>query len=439
MQWTSDEQQEWFDYVFQHKYNRVEQAAKRLEKKRGQVPGNLSSKREEGLQSECTIPDDDATMEFELAIVKFERPDGWWCNVDQWLEFLRELAGENHSSKFDEMKTRLQQIREGKIELILNQKKITDYVAYKMIARRVFFAGDLDASAHEQYLLKHAQTHQHLWKKYHTYCTRLWDFLQEVHGYRSKHNIRKPVSRNNICIYCKGTEGDFNHVEHTIPESLGNEYNFLLKGFVCRDCTLKLNNLEDGINEMLPFSLVLVTTSTGNKKGKLPTYKSGPLHIHKKSPNKMEFMSFGKKSKFKEEPMPGGRRISFNTSAPSGHFDAHRVARVLYKAALGEVALALGNDRNTVLDPKFDDVRRYIIKGGTFSNKMMFFKKALTESHMETKWYEVDGVPKVKFVIQGIIFIIVLGERPKFEPNDELKPHVTMFDLSLDRPETGIE
>jgi hypothetical protein len=70
---------------------------------------------------------------------------------------------------------------------------------------------------------------------------------------------------------------------------------------------------------------------------------------------------------------------------------------------------------------------------------MMFFKKALTEFHMETKWYEVDGVPKVKFVIQGIIFIIVLGERPKFEPNDELKPHVTMFDLSLDRPETGIE
>ena len=137
--------------------------------------------------------------------------------------------------------------------------------------------------------------------------------------------------------------------------------------------------------------------------------------------------------------MPGGRRISFNTSARSGHFDAHRVARVLYKAALGEVALALGNDRDTVLDPKFDDVRRYIIKGGTFSNKMMFFKKALTKSHMETKCYEVDGVPKVKFVIQGIIFIIVLGERPKFEPNDELKPHVTMFDLSLDRPETGIE
>jgi hypothetical protein len=134
MQWTSDEQQEWFDYVFQHKYNRVEQAAKRFEKKRGQVSGNLSSKREEGLQSECTIPDDDATMEFELAIVKFERPDSWWCNVDQWLEFLRELAGENHSSKFDEMKTRLQQIREGEIELILNQKKITDYEAYKMIA-----------------------------------------------------------------------------------------------------------------------------------------------------------------------------------------------------------------------------------------------------------------------------------------------------------------
>ena len=45
MQWTSDEQQEWFDYVSQLKYNRVEQAAKRLEKKRGQVSVNLLSKR----------------------------------------------------------------------------------------------------------------------------------------------------------------------------------------------------------------------------------------------------------------------------------------------------------------------------------------------------------------------------------------------------------
>jgi hypothetical protein len=75
VQWTSDEQQEWFDYFFQHKYYRIEQAANRLKKREGSVSGNFSSKRGEGLQSEYTIPNDDATMEFELAVVKFERPD----------------------------------------------------------------------------------------------------------------------------------------------------------------------------------------------------------------------------------------------------------------------------------------------------------------------------------------------------------------------------
>jgi hypothetical protein len=189
VQWTDKERQEWLDYIFQLKYNRVEQTSKRLDKKRGQASENISSKRGEGLQSECTIPDDDATIEFELTIAIFARPESWY-NVDQWLNFLRKLAGENHSSKFEEMETKLQKIREGEIELILNQKKITDYEAYKRIALRVVFAGDLDANAYEQYLLKHDQTHRLLWKKYHTYCIRLWDFLQEVHCYATKHKIR---------------------------------------------------------------------------------------------------------------------------------------------------------------------------------------------------------------------------------------------------------
>jgi len=376
-------------------------------------------------------------MEFELAIATFARPDSWY-NVDRWLKFLGNLAGEDHSSKFDEMERELQEIRKGKIELTLHQKKITDYKAYEMIALQVVFADDLEANTYEQFLLRHDQKHQLLWKKYHTFCIGLGHFLKKVHGYRNKHRIRpKPVRRKNICIYCKQTVGDFNHVEHTIPESLGNQYNFLPKGFVCGGCMSKLNNLEDSINQMLPFSLVRVITSTGNKKGKLPSLKSGPLHIQKKSPNKMLFTPFGRKGEFKEEPVIGGLRISFTASAPGGHFDAHRIARVLYKAALGELALKKGRD--TVLDRKFDDIRHYIIKGGTFPNKMMLFKKGLPLLHMQTYWYEMESVPVVKFVIQGIVFIIRLGERPKLDPNDELKPHVTMFDLSMKKPEAAIK
>jgi hypothetical protein len=82
MQWTNEEMQEWFDYVFQLKYNRVEHAYNRLEQKRDQVSGNILSKRGEDPQSENTVSDDDAIMEFELAIATFARPDSWYNVTD---------------------------------------------------------------------------------------------------------------------------------------------------------------------------------------------------------------------------------------------------------------------------------------------------------------------------------------------------------------------
>jgi hypothetical protein len=243
-------------------------------------------------------------MEFALAIAKFALPDAQY-NIDQWLKFLRELAGKNHSSEFDKIEKTLQQIREGLITPTLNQEKITDAKAYEMMAQRAIFANDLDAIAYEQELTKHGPIiQQFMWQKYHAYCLGLWQLLQWVHDYRKKHGIRPaPINRETTCIYCKTTQGVFDHVEHTIPESLGNEYSFLPKGFVCGDCMVALNRLEDGINEMLPFSMLLLTASTGNKKGKLPTLKSSELHIQKKSPNKLVFKSFGKKGEFREEPL----------------------------------------------------------------------------------------------------------------------------------------
>jgi len=186
---------------------------------------------------------------------------------------------------------------------------------------------------------------------------------------------------------------------------------------------------------MPQFSMVLVTTSTGNKKGKLPSLKSPQLHIQKKSPNELIFRSFGKKGEFKEEPVEGGGNKI--TVTASGRFDAHRIARMLYKAALGAIALEKGRD--AVLDSKFNEIRRYIIKGGTFPNNMMVFKKGVSSSHIEARLYEVEGVPVVKFDVLGIIFIIVLGERPKLDPVDELKPHITICDLSLEKPEAAVE
>jgi hypothetical protein len=57
MQWTNEEKQEWLDYIFQHNYDRIEQAAKRLGQKGGQFSMNISFKKEEGLRTNHTVPD----------------------------------------------------------------------------------------------------------------------------------------------------------------------------------------------------------------------------------------------------------------------------------------------------------------------------------------------------------------------------------------------
>lgn len=274
MQWTNEEKQEWLDYVFQHNYNRVEQTAKRLGKKGGQFSLDISSHKREVPRSEHAVPDQGATMEFGLAISRFALPESWY-NIDRWLMFLGTLAGEKHISEFDRLERRLQQIREGGMALKLNRENITDSKAYEILARGVVFAADSAASAYNQWLLKQGQIiYYALWEKYNSYCVGLWDFMQEIQEYRKKQGIRPaPVERKTICIYCKRTEGKFDHVEHIIPESLGNEYVFLPRGFVSSDCMDELNTLQDGINEMSPFSMVLVNTSTGNKKGKLPSLK----------------------------------------------------------------------------------------------------------------------------------------------------------------------
>ena len=103
---------------------------------------NISFKKEEGLRINYTVPDEDATMEFTLAIARFALP-GTWYNVDQWLKFLRDLSRQRSLFWFNKLETRLQQIRESGMPLTLNQDKITDSKAYELLPQGVVFTRDI--------------------------------------------------------------------------------------------------------------------------------------------------------------------------------------------------------------------------------------------------------------------------------------------------------
>ena len=423
------EKQEQLDYFFQHNYYRVEQAAGRLGKKRGKFALNISAQKGE-VRTTYTVPDDDATMEFALAIANFAMIDGPH-NVDHWLEFLRDLGGDSHSAAFDNLHKELEIIRKGSIEVNLNKEKITAGKAYEIIATKAIFASDVDADAFLSELRKAGLVYPLMFQMYHAYCLDLWYLLQKVHTYRKQYNIRpKPIQRENICIYCKSKEGIFDHFEHTIPESLGNEGSFLPRGYVCGYCKLALDDVEDGVTEMVPFSMLLVTMGSSNKKGKLPALKSRELHMVKKSPNRIIINSLSKKAQIKPEPLEGGG-FEFQLTI-DGKPDVHKLARILYKGALGGIALERGRD--FVLDTRFDKVRHYITHGGTFSNKMAMFKESKPSHLIQATWIEVDNVPLVDLTLRGIRFLFVLGEEPKLPVLNELKPKLLISDLSLEKP-----
>lgn len=74
LQPSKAEIEEWMDYVFQHNYNRIEQAAERLGKKGGGFSTTISAKVGEPTSSKYEVPDELAVMEFAIAVKNFALP-----------------------------------------------------------------------------------------------------------------------------------------------------------------------------------------------------------------------------------------------------------------------------------------------------------------------------------------------------------------------------
>jgi hypothetical protein len=369
-------------------------------------------------------------MEFALAMAEFALPDKPY-SVERWLAFLQALAP-GQEAFFDRAREALERARKGVIPIDVNGERMTAEQAYRTIATRIVCANDIDARAHNEEL---GLLRPILWQLYHSYCADLWDLLRHVHSYRRDHAIRPaPVERANHCIYCTASAGVFTHVEHTLPECFGNEDSFLPRGYVCETCKAALDRLEDGIHNLLPFSMLILVTRLGNKKGKLPGVRTPGFLVERKSPNRLVYTAQNRTGRITPEPTEdGGVKFSITQQ---GRLDPHRIARMLYKAALGAIALEQGRDK--ALDPRFDEVRRYVTRGGTFPNRLIMWNNVQPRSGIRSTWDYVEGTPVVHFNILGAQFLIALGAHPPLEPTSPLKEIVHTLDLSRDDPCTSV-
>jgi len=78
-----------------------------------------------------------------------------------------------------------------------------------------------------------------------------------------------------VCLFCGTKQGLFRHVEHPIPESMGNDDTILPKGFVCDGCNQYFGSkLEQQIMASPPFNVERVAAAVKTKNRKYAKYES---------------------------------------------------------------------------------------------------------------------------------------------------------------------
>jgi hypothetical protein len=417
------------DYLFQHDYNRVEQAAKRLEGKL--LSFRVEFKEGKELRSNLEVPDETAAMEFAIAMSHFLRSESP-RRAEAWIDFLDEIAGPSHKEFFSQASQALDRAKEGFLPIIINGRRIRNEEVYNTLATNVVFADDMTAHEYLKGLQRDPLMGNLLWMTYYNHCVDVWDVLRWVMEYRKSNGIYPPkIARENQCIYCKRGTGSFSRFDHIVPESLGNETSLLPPGFVCDDCNEALGRIEGRMVAGLPFKLLRPYLLWENKKARLPRAKFRDAHIERVSPNRVNFKSMTKKSVLREERLPDGR-VKFTLDVKES-FDVHALARGLMKIGLGVIALE--NGREKALDPKYDLARNYVLKGGTFPNKMLMAKENTPQPGGMMQWVHTAG-GGAGMVIQllGLTFVIALSEKPAVQAEGPLVGQFLAFDLRQVKP-----
>lgn len=79
------------------------------------------------------------------------------------------------------------------------------------------------------------------------------------------------------CLFCLSSKAPFTHVEHPIPESLGNDDFSLPAGFVCDPCNQYFGSKIEGfVINAPPFGIERVRSNIKTKKGRNPKFEFLP-------------------------------------------------------------------------------------------------------------------------------------------------------------------
>ena len=154
------------------------------------------------------------------------------------------------------------------------------------------------------------------------------------------------------CIYCKTTTTGQEGRAHVIPEALCKNDYVLSAGAVCDRCNRYLGKLDSALILHQQIWLPIQVFALPGKGGKPRRELGWMKRRDPTNPTKVTLEGLGRNRLYID-----GNKIRMETVAPRG-WNPYKFRRALHHFAMNYLALVDSPD--AVLQPRFDDVRRYV-------------------------------------------------------------------------------
>ena len=163
--------------------------------------------------------------------------------------------------------------------------------------------------------------------------------------------IKKPP---NQCIFCNSNKEKFSSEEHIVPQSLGNHFLTLEKGWVCDKCNNICSAFESKVINHTIFGAERAMLGVITKKGKPARSKFGKLHwntsLHKKGAIEFDKKDIDKHPFLSKCFKNGQLIIPFHSK-----FDIY-IAKLLLKIGIESKYMHSGMDKF-----KFNESKQFVI------------------------------------------------------------------------------
>ncbi len=418
-------------YRFLHQINIVQDSAKRLEKKGGNLGIQIKAEEKNPFQMEFRPPHFQTSTELAVVI----EPLVHRFSDIHYEAIIKLCLMQNNSQELQalvaEATAAAERIKKGAIQLVLNGDERTPDWIYNRFMDKMVNVGDLEAREYEQNLNRDPIMRDLLMFQFYDYCMNMTRFLVWLkRALKDGRFLPKGALRDHLCILCcrTGDEAVFTKVEHTLPEALGNTHSVLPRGYCCNDCQVIMAPVESKVMESIPFAMTKLLFTKHTKAGRFPSAKLGAVHYKKMKPNHLRMEDFaGKKARPKVEGSENGR-VSFNLSGAS-KFDHIALGRVLVKAALGGMSLEKG--RKYVLNRRFDAAREFVKTGKGLHVRLLMGKKSSPNSRMVAQYQHLtNGGVGALMLVHGIEFVFAVTPVPdETMPSLDVLDKVEVFDL----------